>query len=110
MIYLTNNRIEHIKENDFKKTDVQQIELAASGIEKPTPEEAERAKRWAERLEELRKRHKRERAKLVREYNRARKPFKILGVEPYYRIVDDAYGAPKVVLSLEPDPDPLYRC
>lgn len=59
--------LEHIKNEDFRKYDVQKIEAAAHGIPLPDPEEKERERIWKERAEAYRQRAEKEYRRIRRQ-------------------------------------------
>lgn len=71
--------LKHIRDNDFQKTDVQQIEAAAHGLTPtPPPEEETYEEKRRKRFEEMRKRNAKARKKIQRQLAKKQKQIEFL--------------------------------
>jgi len=78
--------LEHIRNNDFEKENVQQIEAVAHDIQPPTPAPVKKRKKISKY------------ERFLKRMERRRKEMEELGLQEYTEIVDDEFGCPRVVI------------
>ena len=82
----------HIRNNDFEKDNVQEIEMVAHGLSKPAKEEPAvpaEVKRKRKRISKY--------ERYVKKMAKRREAFERLGVYEHVELVDDEYGCPKLM-------------
>lgn len=77
--------LEHIRNNDFEKENVQQIEAVAHDIQPPAPAPVKKRKKTSKY------------ERFIKRLERRRKAAEELGLEEHIRIIDDEYGCPKAI-------------
>lgn len=81
----------HIRNNDFEKDNVQEIEIVAHGLAKPTHTEpsVHDVKRKRKRISKY--------ERYVKKMERRREIAEKFGLMEYAELVDDEYGCPKII-------------
>ena len=78
--------LEHIRNNDFEKENVQQIEAIAHDIQPVAPAPVKKRKKISKY------------ERFLKRMERRRKEMEELGLQEYTEIVDDEFGCPRVVI------------
>lgn len=78
--------LEHIRNNDFEKENVQQIEAVAHDIQPAAPAPVKKRKKISKY------------ERFLKRMERRRKEMEELGLREYTEIVDDEFGCPKIVI------------
>ena len=78
--------LEHIRNNDFEKENVQQIEAIAHDIQPAAPAPVKKKRKKTSKYE-----------RFIKKLERRRKAAEELGLEEHIRIIDDEYGCPKAI-------------
>ena len=79
--------LEHIRNNDFEKENVQRIEAVAHDIQPAAPAPVKKKRKKTSKYE-----------RFVKRMERRRKEMEELGLQEYTEIVDDEFGCPRVVI------------
>lgn len=81
----------HIRNNDFEKDNVQEIEIVAHGLAEEKPVELPKAKKKRKKVSKY--------ERYVQKMERRREIMKSLGLTEYVELTDDEYGCPVVSIS-----------